>query len=43
MLSELLGVTTVVDAERQSTELLGRLLQSARARLDVLEAGQSSA
>jgi hypothetical protein len=43
MLSELLAVTTMVDAERQSTELLGRLLQSARARLDVLEAGQSSA
>jgi hypothetical protein len=33
-----------IDAENQSTEILGRLLQSARARLDVLEgAAQSSA
>jgi hypothetical protein len=37
-LAPLVNAATVeVDAEQESTELLGRLLQSTRARLDVLE------
>lgn len=37
-LAELVEATTLqMDVANQSTELLGRLLQSARARLDVLE------
>jgi hypothetical protein len=44
-LAELLDVTSVqTEVGNQSTEILGRLLQSARARLDVLEgAAQHSA
>lgn len=38
VLAELVDATTLqIDLGNQSTELLGRLLESARARLDVLE------
>jgi septal ring factor EnvC (AmiA/AmiB activator) len=38
VLAEILDMTTVrMGVENESTEILGRLLQSARSRLDVLE------